>query len=129
MWVVTADPDVSVPQRRDMYILGQRTKQVLELDLKENEHNEDIEKKSRGTCKKRNEEGFGIVHASMQHPNAQKLESLIGMRIKYLSSIDMDKAGPETNVIWMGGAVEIVSDGTWLMTEASTKCYKEGDRE
>ena len=33
-WVVLEKPDVLVPQRRDMSILGQRTKQVLELDLK-----------------------------------------------------------------------------------------------
>ena len=35
-WVVPEKPDVLVPQRRDMSILGQRTKQVLELDIKEN---------------------------------------------------------------------------------------------
>ena len=35
-WIVPAKPDGSVPQRRDRSILGQRTKQVLELDIKEN---------------------------------------------------------------------------------------------
>ena len=61
----------------------------------------------------------------MQQPDAPKLESLIGMRIEYLSSIDMDKAGSETNVLWMGGTVERVSDGTWLMPGPRTKFYKE----
>ena len=98
-----------------MYILGQRTNQVLELDTKENLHKEDIEMKSRGTWKKRNEEVFGSVHASMQQTDAPKLELLIGMRIEYLSSIDMDKAGSETNVLWMSGTVERASDDTWLM--------------
>ena len=78
-----------------MSILGQRTKQVLEWDLKANEHKEDIDKKARVTLRKRNEERFGSVHASMHHPNAPKLESLIGTRIEYLSSIDMDKSGSE----------------------------------
>ena len=65
----------------------------------------------------------------MQQPDAQKLESLIGMIIEYLSSIYMDKAGSETNVIWVGGTVEIVIDGTWLMPVSRTKCYKKGEAE
>ena len=54
---------------------------MLELDLKANEHNEDIDTKARGTWNKHNEEVFGSLHASMQQPNAPKLESLIGTRI------------------------------------------------
>ena len=64
-----------------MSIIGKRTKQVMELDLKANEHNEDIDTKARGTWNKHNEEVFGSLHASMQQPNAPKLESLIGTRI------------------------------------------------
>ena len=109
-----------------MSILGQRNKQVLELDLNANEHKEDIDTKAQLTWKKHNEEGFRSLHASMQQPDSPKLESLIGMRIKYLSSIDMEKAGSETNVLWMGVMVERVSDGIWLMPVAGTKCYKEG---
>ena len=60
----------------------------------------------------------------MQQPDEPELKSLIGMRIKYFSSIDMDKAGLETNVLWMGGAFEIVSDVIWLMPGPRTKCYK-----
>ena len=75
-----------------MYIIGQQTKEVLELDLKKNEHKEYIEKKEWGTQKKHNEQGFGSVHASMQQPDAPKLESFTGIRIEYLSSIDMDEA-------------------------------------
>ena len=107
-----------------MYIIGQRTKQVRELDLKANKHKGDIDTKARGTWKKRNEEEFVRVHASMQQPDVPKLELLIGMRIKYLSSIDMEKAGSETNVLWMGGTVERLSDGTWLMPGSRTKFYK-----
>ena len=104
-WAVPGKPDVLVPQRRDMHILGQRTKQVLELYLKANEHKEVIDTKARVTWKKRNEEGFGSVHASMQQPDAPKLESIIGMRIEYLSIIDMDKAVSEKNVLCMVGIV------------------------
>ena len=39
----------------------------------------------------------------------------------------MDKAGSETNVLWVGGKVERVSDSTWLMSWARTKFYKEGE--
>ena len=104
-----------------MYILGQWNKQVLELYLKENEHKEEIYTKARVTWNKRNEEGFGSVHANMQQPDAQKLESLIGMRIEYLSIIEMDKAGSEKNLLWMGDTFEIVSGGTWLLPGARTK--------
>ena len=86
-----------------MSILGQRTKQVLELDQKANEHKDDIDTKSWITWNKRNEEGFVSVHASMQQTDVLKLESLIGMRIEYQSSIDIDKAGSGKNVVWMGG--------------------------
>ena len=60
----------------------------------------------------------------MQKPDASKLESLIGTRIEYFSIIDMDKAGSEINVLWIGGIVERVSDCTWLMPGARNKCYK-----
>ena len=110
-----------------MSILGQRTKQVLELDLKVNEHKEEIYTKPWVNWKKLNEEVFGSVHTGMKQPDAPKLESLIGMRIKYLSSIYMDKAGSETNVLWMGGTVERVSHGIWLMPGASAKFYKKGE--
>ena len=83
--------------------------------------------KSWGTWEKHNEEEFGSVHTSMQQPNAPKLESLIVMRIEYLSSLDMGKAGLETNVLWMGGKVENLSDGTWLIPGARTKFHKEGE--
>ena len=98
-----------------MSILGQRTKQVLELDLKENEHKEEIYTKPWVNWKKLNEEVFGSVHIGMKQPDAPKLESLIGMRIKYVSSNYMDKAGSVTNVLWMGDTVERLSDGTRLM--------------
>ena len=61
----------------------------------------------------------------MQQPDAPKLESLIGMRTEYFSSIDMDKAGSEKNVLWMGGTVGGLSDGTWLMPGERNKYYKE----
>ena len=41
----------------------------------------------------------------MQQPDAAKLESLIGIRIEYLFSIDMEKAGSETNVLCIGVTV------------------------
>ena len=80
-----------------------------------------------GNLEKRNEEGFRSVHASMKQPDAPTLESLIGMRFEYLSSIDMEKAVSETNVLYIFCTVEIVSYGTWSMPGASTKCYKEGE--
>ena len=112
-----------------MYILGEWTNQVLESDTKENEHNEWIDTKVLGTWKKHNEEVFESLHAIMQQPDTTKLESLIGMRIEYLSSIEMDKAGSETNVLYMGVTVERVSDGNWLMPGVRTKFFKEGEAE
>ena len=65
----------------------------------------------------------------MQNPDAPKLESIIGTRIEYLSSIDMDNAGSETNVLWMSIIVEILSYGTWLMNGTRKKYNKEGEAE
>ena len=71
-WVVPEKPNVSVPQRRDMYILGQRTNQVLELDIKANEHKEDIYTKARGTWKnamRRDLEVYTQACSSLMHQN------------------------------------------------------------
>ena len=66
-----------------MSILGQRTKQVLELDQKTNEHKKDIDTKAQEIWKKLNEEGFGSVHASMQQTDVPTPALLIGMIIEY----------------------------------------------
>ena len=38
----------------------------------------------------------------------------------------MDKAGSETNVLWVGGTVEKISNVTWVMPSTRTKCYIKG---
>ena len=66
--------------------------------------------------KGREEGGFGSVHSSMQRPDPPDLESIIGERISYLCSIDMDTAGKVKELIWMNGKVMRVSGGTLLVS-------------
>ena len=80
--------------------------------------------------KGREEGGFGSVHSSMQQPDPSDLESIIGERISYLCSIDMDTSGNVKEFIQMNGKVMRVidSDGTWIVGEnARTNCFKAGE--
>ena len=55
------------------------------------------------------------MHSSMQRPDPPDLELIIGERISYLCSIDMDTAAKVKELIWINGNVIIVSDGTWIV--------------
>ena len=37
----------------------------------------------------------------------------------------MDREGKEKKLIWVGGLILYVSDGTWLMLGTRTRCYAE----
>ena len=37
----------------------------------------------------------------------------------------MDRDGKDNNLQWVGGLILDVSDGTWLMPGARTRCYAE----
>ena len=68
------------------------------------------------------------MHLSMQRPDPPDLESIIGERISYLCSIDMDTTGKVKELIWTNGKVMRVSEGTWLVgANARTNCFKAGE--
>ena len=60
-----------------MFILGQQTKQVLELDLKENVHKEEIDTKARGTCKKKMRRDLEVYTQACSSPMRQNLSCLL----------------------------------------------------
>ena len=68
-------------------------RQVGELDQKVKEGEYTIDAKARVIWKGSEEGGFGSVHSIMQRPDPTDLKSIIGERISYLCSIDMDTAG------------------------------------
>ena len=39
----------------------------------------------------------------------------------------MDREGKEKKLIWVGGLILNVSDGTWIMTGAWKRCYAENE--
>ena len=126
-WVVPEKPAVLVSQSKNIVFLGTATRQVGELEKKAKEDKDTIEAKARVNWKGREKGGFRSVHSSMQRPDPPELESIIGERISYLCSIDMDKAGKVRELILMNGKVMRVSDGNWLVGEnARTNCFKAG---
>ena len=82
-----------VPQRKNIVFLCTATRQVRELDKNTKEGKDTIEAKATVNWKGREEGGFGSVHSSMERPDPPGLELIIGERISYLCSIDMDTAG------------------------------------
>ena len=117
-----------VPQRKNIVFLGTATRQVGKLEKKSMEGEDTIEAKARVNWKRREDEGFGSVHSSMQRPDPPDLESIIGERISSLCSIDMDTAGKVKEFIWMNDKVMRVSYVTWIVgANARTNCFKSGE--
>ena len=71
------------------------------------------------------------MHQLLQNPDPPKVdESLLGSRIGYLSKFWLDdekEEGANKYLLWYGGIVEIVCDGTWIKPGKKRQCYKEGE--
>ena len=64
----------------------------------------------------------------MQALGKQKPDkSWIEKRITYSAYYDVDREVKEKKLIWVGGLILDVSDGTWLMPGARTRCYTENE--
>jgi len=90
-------PKVPIPQRKDMAILGIKTKQRGKLDNNTIEADDEFALKSRNEWKKRDEEGFSSVHSKRQKKDAPAVdETLSHKRIEVLISFDINNEGTET---------------------------------
>ena len=115
-------PNAKVPQRKNMPILGQLTKQTMDMDKKANENKEGLDKRARAKWQEREKKGETSMHSRMQEKNAPKLDhTFIGRRIEYLSEFDLDDAGTETDVCWCGGVMKEICDGTWIIPTKSDR--------
>ena len=66
----------------------------------------------------------------MQQNSALAIDkSFIGTRIEYLYGFDnaIYAKGDNKVVEWRGGIIERICDGTCIIRDARTKCYKEGE--
>ena len=57
----------------------------------------------------------------------RSLKNWIEKRITCSVYYDVDGEGKEKNLRWVGGLILDVSDGTWLMMGARTRCYAENE--
>ena len=114
-----------------MPVLGQLTKQTMEMDKKANENKEELDKRARAKWQERDEQGEMSMHSQMQGKNAPTLDdAFIGTIIEYLSEFDLTLDGTETDVCWCGGVIKEISDGTWIIPTVSgrdKKYYKKGE--
>ena len=124
-------PDAKVPQRKSMPVLGQLTKQTMEMDRKANENKEELDKRARAKWQERDKQGETDMHSRMQEKYAPTLDdAFIGKRVEYLSEFDLNEEGTETSQCWCGGVIKEICDGTWIIPTVSgrgKKCYKEGE--
>ena len=64
----------------------------------------------------------------MQALGKQKLDKIwIEKRIAYRAYYGVDREGKEKKLKWVGGLIFDVSDRTWLMPGARTRCYAENE--
>ena len=109
-------PEVPIPERTNMGILGQITHQVRTLDEKTAYIASDFDKGSREKWKSNEEKGKGSIHQLLQNPDPLKVyESLLGSRIEYLLEFELDdenEEGANKDMRWCSGIVERVCDGT-----------------
>ena len=72
--------------------------------------------------------GEAAMGQNLQALGKQKLDkSWIEKRIMYSAYYDVDREGKEKKLWWVGGLILDVSDGTWLMPVARTRCYAENE--
>ena len=128
-WKIPTEPEVSVPKRKSLPVLGTQTHQAEELNRKASENKEAISKRAREKWSNRDESELKSAPARMQSKTAPPLESLIGQKIEYLCTVDEDEAGTIKRELWMSGTIKEVSgDGNWLVSaRARTKCFAKGE--
>ncbi|KAL7546176.1 hypothetical protein ACHAWF_015185 [Thalassiosira exigua] len=113
--------------RKEAATLGQVTNQRRNLEEKSIEDKDNFDREAREEWRDREGEGIGSVHQSMQRVDVPDLHSLVDTRIEYYTKFDLDEKGTETANKWCGGVIKRVSDGTWLLPGARTRCYKRGE--
>ena len=92
--IVPDEPDVEIPQRKHVAILGQMTHQVKELDKKAAGQKGDVETRARERWKNNEDMGIGSCSEIMQRKDAPAVDDLLlGTRIEFLSEFDMDNKG------------------------------------
>ena len=113
-------PPTKVPQRKSTQVLGTQSNRVKELEAKKEATTDEFELSARKTWKERNERGEGSVHQSCHN-------SFLKQRIEVLVSFDIDQEDGSVEKVlhWCGGVVKKISDGTWLLPNARTRCYPE----
>ena len=65
-WEIPETPNAKVTQQKHMPILGQLTKQTMEMDKKANENKEELDKRARAKWQERDEQGEMSMHSQMQ---------------------------------------------------------------
>ena len=87
-----------------------------------------FEIKARNEWKKRTESGEAKTVRNLQRIGTNMLDqSFVGTRVEYLAYYDIDEEGNERKLRPVGGKILEVSDGTWLLPGARTKCYKKNE--
>ena len=123
-------PEVPIPERTNMGILGQINHQVSTLYDKAASTASDFDKVSIENWKSNEEKGKGSMHQLLQNPDPSRVdESLFESRIEYLSEFELDdenEEGENKDLSWCSGIVERVCDGAWIKSKKRRQCYKKG---
>ena len=128
---IPTKPEMKLPARKQTAILGQLTQQVQNLDKQSVEENTAMDMRAREKLKGYEASGKTSLHSENQSRVAPDIdEDFVGQRIEFLSKYEMLNEEREVTgheLRWCSGVVKRVSDGTWLLPKARTRCYKKGE--
>jgi len=129
--IIPDKPAMELPARKQTAILGRLSQQVQNLDKQSAEENTAMDIEAREKLQEWEASGKTSLHAERQSRIAPTLDSdFVGQRIEFLSKYEILNEKKEVTgheLRWCSGVVKRVSDGTWLLPKARTRCYKKGE--
>ena len=116
-------PSLSLPMRKSLPIVGQLTKDVLDIDTKHNELRQEIETNANQHRNENISNGTQDNFRNLQPATAPELRP--GLRIDMLFNY-ADSDTEDEILMWSQGVIQMVSDGTNIIKEGGG-FYKRGD--
>ena len=121
-------PETTMPRRKQLPVIGTLIEKVKQMDVENATKIKDFDISARKEWKNRTESGEAKTVQNLQKIGTNMLDqSWVGTRVEYYAYYDIDEEGNERKLRPVGGKILEVSDGTWLLPGARTKCYKKNE--
>ena len=125
---VPDDPNTTMPQRKQQPVVDTLNHKARQLNREKEGKLEEFNMGCLKEWERRDVSGEAATSQNLQALGKHKLDkSCIKKRIRYSAYYDVDGEGKEKKLQWVGGLRLDVSDGTWLIPGARTRCYAENE--